>query len=86
MLAPAVPHSPACSSRTRACAGLAPPTCLQFQKPKKKKERKLKKKALTGDELEKEAGALTAEELAALEAEAAARGECAAERRGQGAG
>lgn len=43
-----------------------PPSCrrLQFQKPKKKKERKLKKKALTE------------EELAALEAEAAARGTC----------
>lgn len=36
---------------------------MQFQKPKKKKERKLKKKALTE------------EELAALEAAAEARGE-----------
>ncbi|KAL4429830.1 hypothetical protein ABPG77_010947 [Micractinium sp. CCAP 211/92] len=46
----------------------------KFQKPKKKKERKLKKKALTGEELKKEGAVLTAEELAALEAEAVARG------------
>jgi hypothetical protein len=46
-------------------AARRPPSCLQFQKPKKKKERKLKKKS-----------ALTEDELAALAADAEARGGC----------